>query len=53
MCASHMALAVHPTERPRERMLLYGADELADVELVALVLGGGASLRRAYGILER
>lgn len=33
-------------------MLLFGADHLADVELVALLLGGGRALARACTLLE-
>lgn len=39
------------SERPRERMLLFGPAALADVELVALLLGGGRSLQRAQAVL--
>jgi DNA repair protein RadC len=42
-----------PHERPRERMLLYGSAALADVELVALLLGGGRAIQRAQGVLEQ
>ncbi|MFV8752044.1 RadC family protein [Nannocystaceae bacterium ST9] len=42
-----------PHERPRERMLLYGSAALADVELIALLLGGGRALQRAQLLLER
>lgn len=42
-----------PHERPRERMLLYGAAALADVELLALLLGGGRAIQRAQAVLER
>lgn len=42
-----------PHERPRERMMLHGSDALTDVELVALLLGGGRSLERAALTLER
>lgn len=43
---------LEPGERPRERMLVYGATALADVELVALLLGGGRALSRAVRVLE-
>lgn len=43
---------MEPSERPRERMLVYGASALADVELVALLLGGGRALSRAGRVLE-
>jgi DNA repair protein RadC len=42
-----------PHERPRERMLLYGSAALADVELVALLLGGGRAIQRAQTVLEK
>lgn len=38
-------------ERPRERMMLFGPAALADVELLALLLGGGRSLQRAQAVL--
>ncbi|PRQ04465.1 hypothetical protein ENSA5_06960 [Enhygromyxa salina] len=40
------------SERPRERMLLFGPAALADVEIIALLLGGGRSLQRAQSVLE-
>ena len=36
-----------PPDRPRERLLLLGPGVLSDVELVALLLGGGRSIKRA------
>jgi DNA repair protein RadC len=39
-------------ERPRERMLLFGPAALADVELIALLLGGGRALQRAQRVLD-
>lgn len=42
-----------PMQRPRERMTLFGRDALSDVELVALVLGGGRSLPRAALVLQQ
>ncbi len=44
--------ALHPGERPRERMALLGPQGLRDVELVALVLGGGRSMLRAAAALS-
>jgi DNA repair protein RadC len=41
-----------PADRPRERLLVHGAAALSDVELVALVLGGGRSLARARALLD-
>jgi DNA repair protein RadC len=38
-------------ERPRERLLLFGPAALADVELLALLIGGGRSLERAQTVL--
>lgn len=45
--------ALETTERPRERMALLGPETLRDVELVALVLGGGRSLPRAASVLQQ
>ncbi|MEM6293001.1 MAG: DNA repair protein RadC [Myxococcota bacterium] len=39
-------------DRPRERLALLGTDGLRDVELVALVLGGGRALPRAAVVLD-
>ena len=39
-------------ERPRERMLVYGPAALADVELIALLLGGGRAVQRAQAVLD-
>ncbi len=39
-------------DRPRERLLLHGPAVLSDVELVALLLGGGRSLQRAQAVLD-
>lgn len=44
--------SLSPNERPRERMMLYGRDGMADVELLALVLGGGHALPRAFELLR-
>ncbi len=41
-----------PQERPRERLLAFGREELSNVELVALLLGGGYSRERAHRLLE-
>jgi DNA repair protein RadC len=41
-----------PQERPRERMMLFGREQLADVELLALILGGGHSINRALTLLQ-
>ncbi|MEE9386815.1 MAG: DNA repair protein RadC [Nannocystaceae bacterium] len=41
-----------PQERPRERMLLHGPSSLSDLEIVALLLGGGRSLTRAGLLLD-
>ncbi|MBV1857791.1 MAG: DNA repair protein RadC [Nannocystaceae bacterium] len=45
--------SLHPTDRPRERLFLHGPAALRDVELVALVLGGGRSLSRAVMVLQQ
>jgi DNA repair protein RadC len=39
-------------DRPRERLLLHGPGALSDIELIALLLGGGRSLQRAQTVLE-
>lgn len=44
--------AALPHERPRERMLLFGPQALADIELIALLLGGGRALQRAQAVLD-
>ncbi|HFE47212.1 MAG TPA: DNA repair protein RadC [Nannocystis exedens] len=41
-----------PIERPRERLLVLGAGTLADVELLALVLGGSHAVERATLLLR-
>lgn len=41
-----------PHERPRERMMLFGREQLSDVELLALVLGGGHAITRALALLH-
>jgi DNA repair protein RadC len=45
-------LSIPADERPRERLMRFGPESLGDVELVALVLGGGSSIRRALALLE-
>lgn len=40
-------------ERPRERMYAFGPAALSNVELVALLLGGGRSEQRALALLQR
>lgn len=40
------------SERPRERMMLFGPGLLSDVELIALLLGGGRSMQRAQSVLD-
>ncbi len=44
--------ARNPIERPRERMLMLGAEALSDIELLALLLGGGRSIERATTLLD-
>lgn len=39
-------------DRPRERMLTFGPDALGDMEVLALILGGGKAIRRSLDILE-
>jgi DNA repair protein RadC len=40
-------------ERPRERMLAFGPAALSNVELIALLLGGGHAEQRALGLLQQ
>ena len=40
-------------ERPRERMFAFGPGALSNVELVALLLGGGRSQQRALTLLQQ
>lgn len=40
-----------PSERPRERLMMLGREALSDIELVALVLGGGYAFQRAFRLL--
>jgi DNA repair protein RadC len=40
-------------ERPRERMVAFGPAALSNVELVALLLGGGRSQQRALALLQQ
>jgi len=55
MTAAHASerMEIPSNERPRERLMLFGAEALGDIELLALVLGGGGSVRRALTMLER
>ncbi|MCA9705716.1 MAG: DNA repair protein RadC [Myxococcales bacterium] len=41
-----------PHERPRERMMLYGREQLSEVELLALILGGGHAVARGMALLQ-
>jgi DNA repair protein RadC len=43
---------VHDAPRPRERLALLGPEALSEVELLALLLGGGRSAQRASRLLE-
>jgi DNA repair protein RadC len=49
------ALTIHAPaiERPRERMVAFGPAALSNVELVALLIGGGKSEQRALAMLQR
>jgi len=40
-------------ERPRERMLAFGPAALSNVELIALLIGGGRSEQRALALLQQ
>jgi len=46
------APCVPAPDRPRERLLLLGPGALSDVELIALLLGGGRSIQRAQAVLD-
>ncbi|MEM9453950.1 MAG: DNA repair protein RadC [Myxococcota bacterium] len=41
-----------PHERPRERMMLFGREQLSEVELLALILGGGHAIARGMALLQ-
>lgn len=47
------ALPADPAERPRERLLLHGPERLAATELLALILGTGASGRPAPAVARQ
>lgn len=42
-----------PIERPRERMYAFGPAVLSNIDLVALLLGGGKAEQRALALLQR
>ena len=42
-----------PSARPRERLLAAGADQLSDVELLAIIIGGGSSKATALELAGR
>lgn len=41
-----------PLERPREKLLAYGADKLSDAELIAILIGSGTRDKSALDIAE-
>jgi DNA repair protein RadC len=47
-------MTANPTthEHPRERMLMFGSAALADVEILALLLGGDQAIQRAATVLD-
>ena len=47
------SLQVPAIERPRERMVTFGPAALSNVELIALLLGGGRSEQRALTLLQQ
>lgn len=51
--SSAAVTAACPSDRPRERIAVFGPEALRVVELVALVLGGGRSIARAAMALEQ
>src|SRR5690606_8247442 len=42
-----------PMERPREKMLLFGADALSNAELLAIFIGSGTPKESAIGLAQR
>ena len=48
-----LSVAPSAIERPRERMFAFGPGALSNVELVALLLGGGRSEQRALALLQQ
>lgn len=52
MSGTAAEIGLNPLERPRERIFLHGRAALSDLELVALVLGGGRSVQRALDVLD-
>ncbi|WP_161594419.1 JAB domain-containing protein [Flagellimonas alvinocaridis] len=42
-----------PAERPREKMLLFGADALSNAELLAIFIGSGTPKESAVGLAQR
>ncbi len=48
-----VTVAPSAIERPRERMFAFGPGALSNVELVALLLGGGRSEQRALALLQQ
>lgn len=51
--AEPTTLQLPAIERPRERMVVFGPAALSNVELVALLLGGGRSEQRALALLQQ
>lgn len=45
-------LVVPDDERPRERLMTFGPAALGDIEVLALILGGGRAVRRSLELLE-
>jgi DNA repair protein RadC len=48
-----MTIQAPAIERPRERMFTFGPAALSNVELIALLLGGGRAEQRALALLQR
>ena len=40
-------------DRPREKLILKGAHQLSDAELIAILLGSGSSQESAVGLAQR
>ena len=51
--AEPASLQVPAIERPRERMITFGPVALSNVELIALLLGGGRPEQRALALLQQ
>ncbi|KGF10721.1 hypothetical protein HMPREF1633_09055 [Tissierellia bacterium S5-A11] len=53
MTESYTILNLPEEERPREKLLTYGADRLSNVELIAILLGSGTQKESALRLAEK